>query len=492
MADLLGAAFAAAETDFEQAKSTSTNPVIFTNCGKASGKQTKKITRVPFTVSRLMEFCNKRELENQTAHDHREWPLVILKELVDNALDACEEAEIAPVISVAVDADTIVIEDNGPSIPVKTIDGVLDYSVRVSSREAYVSPTRGAQGNALKTILPMGYVLDRSEDACGRTLVEARGVAHRIEFSVDHIRQEPKIIRTTEPSSVLIGTRITVKLPKVDYGHYKSDIIDGCKKRFLELAESYAWINPHLGLRVSWGSDVKVDVTASNPTWSKWLPCWPTSPHWYDESRFRRYMAAHIANREKTTVREFVSEFRGLSSTGKQKALLAAMGASHVSLHEFFGRNKTNGANIARLLAALKEHSKPVRPMQLGVIGKDHFYRLMESARGDPKTFTYNRAFDETDEGVPYVSEFAFGVRRDGRIAGRGPRRRSPGIRNPFRELGRGGSGMDTILSEVRANISQPVIVALHLACPRVAYTDRGKSAVVVEGKAAGNDHDEA
>jgi hypothetical protein len=484
-------------TEIQQAKSISPNPAIFTNCGNAGGKQAKKIMRVPFTVSRLMEFCTQRELVNQTGHDFPEWPLVILKELIDNALDACEEAEIPPVVSITVDGDTIVIEDNGPGIPAKTIDGVLDYSIRVSSREAYVSPTRGAQGNALKTILPMGYVLGRGEDACGKTMVEARGVAHRIEFSVDHIRQEPKIIRVTKSSSVVVGTRITVKLPKVDYGYYKSGIIEGCKERFLGLAESYVWINPHLSLRVSWGGDVKLDVKASNPTWSKWLPCWPTSPHWYDESRFRRYMAAHIANREKTTVREFVSEFRGLSSTGKQKALLAAIGASHVSLYDFFGRDKANGDNITRLLVALKEHSKPVRPAQLGVIGKDHFYRLMESGGGDPKTFTYNRAFDETEDGVPYVSEFVFGVQRDGLIAGRGPRRKeitgvnwSPGIRNPFSEIGRGGSGMETILSEVRASTSEPVIVALHFACPRVAYTDRGKSAIVVEGKAAGNDHD--
>jgi hypothetical protein len=67
---------------------------------------------------------------------------------------------------------------------------------------------------------------------------------------------------------------------------------------------------------------VKVDVKASNPTWSKWLPCWPTSPHWYDESRFRRYMA-HIANREKTTVREFVSEFRGLFDPMLRRSIAA-------------------------------------------------------------------------------------------------------------------------------------------------------------------------
>src|SRR6267378_4230413 len=157
-----------------------------------------KITRVPFTVSRLMEFCNRRELINQTGHDVYEWPLVICKELIDNALDAAEEAGIAPVISVTVQRGSIVIEDNGPGIPAKTIDGVLDYSIRVSSREAYVSPTRGAQGNALKCLLPMSYVMDdrRGEDASGETVIEAHGLAHHIAFAVDHIRQEPRIEHT--------------------------------------------------------------------------------------------------------------------------------------------------------------------------------------------------------------------------------------------------------------------------------------------------------
>jgi Histidine kinase-, DNA gyrase B-, and HSP90-like ATPase len=132
---------------------------VFTNCGKVAKPELpvkrgeKKLT--PVTVSRLMEFCTRRELVNQTGHYVYEWPLVVLKELVDNALDACEEAEIAPVISISVKDSSIIITDNGPGIPAKTIDGTLDYNIRVSSREAYVSPTRGAQGNALKTIMPM-------------------------------------------------------------------------------------------------------------------------------------------------------------------------------------------------------------------------------------------------------------------------------------------------------------------------------------------------
>jgi hypothetical protein len=229
---------------------------------------------------------------------------------------------------------------------------------------------------------------------------------------------------------------------------------------------------------------------ASNPTWSKWLPSLPTSAHWYDRSRFRRYMSAHIAHRGGITVREFISEFDGISGTAKQKMVLAETGASHVSLHDYFGRQKANGDNIAKLLASLQRHSKPVKPVQLGVIGKAHFYRMMEAAGGDPKTFTYNRSFGETN-GVPRVVEFAFAVHRDGLTASDRTLRAkiitgvnwSPGINNPFRQLGRSGESFDALLTKVRANVSRPVIAVLHVAQARVTYTDRGKSAIVVEGE---------
>jgi DNA topoisomerase VI subunit B len=489
----------------EQAKSDMLPRSVFTNCGKAESQETSieqpqpKLTRVPFTVSRLMEFCTRRELVNQTGHQESEWPLVILKELTDNALDAAEEAEIAPVISIAVKGYSITITDNGPGIPAKTIDGILDYSVRISSREAYVAPTRGAQGNALKTILPMAYVLNErdGEDASGKTIIEARGVAHHITFSVEHIKQEPKIAHTTERSSLTAGTRIKVTLPPFHWQGDEYNLVENSKQELLALAESYAWLNPHLSLRVTWNAERVIDIKASNPTWKKWLPSWPTSAHWYDQSRFRRYMAAHIDHRGDITVREFISEFRGMTGTAKQKAVLAETGASHVALLNYFGLHKANAKNIAKLLASLNKHTKRVPPADLGVIGKDHLFHLMEAAGGDPKTLTYNRTFGET-AGIPRVIEFAFGIHRDGlNNARRGPSRQvitgvnwSPGINNPFQRLGRFGQGLDGILAEVRANTTQPVIAVLHLACPRVAYTDRGKSAIVVEGDDVTEDDD--
>jgi Histidine kinase-, DNA gyrase B-, and HSP90-like ATPase len=174
-------------------------------------ERTHKIERVAFTTSRLMEFCRKKELETQTGHPVGMWPQVVFKELVDNALDACEEAEVAPVIRVRVSTSaagsTIVIDDNGPGVPAATFDGISDYTVRSSSREAYVSPTRGAQGNALKTILAMAFVKSGEE---GETTIEACGISHRIRFEIDQIRQEPSVTVSRARSTVRNGTRVTV------------------------------------------------------------------------------------------------------------------------------------------------------------------------------------------------------------------------------------------------------------------------------------------
>ena len=68
------------------------------------------MTRTTFSTSRLLDFASVKELTAQTGHEVGEWPLVIVKELLDNALDACEEAGVAPVITIEVDDE----RDHGP------------------------------------------------------------------------------------------------------------------------------------------------------------------------------------------------------------------------------------------------------------------------------------------------------------------------------------------------------------------------------------------
>ena len=136
---------------------------------------------------------------------------------------------------------------------------------------------------------------------------------------------------------------------------------------------------------------------------------------------------------------------------------------------------------VSALLTAMKAHSKPVKPPLLGIIGKDHFKQRFEAAGCEMESFDYRKVTDATD-GVPWVVETAFGWCPEGEA------RRlvtgvnwSPGIINPFRELGQFGRSLDTILSQQETDQDEPVILVLHGACARVEYTDRGKSSVVIE-----------
>jgi DNA topoisomerase VI subunit B len=460
--------------------------------GAVRGKKPEpKLTRVPFKVSRLMEFCSERELQNQTGHSLYDWPLVVGKEVMDNALDGCEEAEVAPDIAVIVDSGTIIIQDNAGGIATETIESILDYTIRVSSREAYVSPARGSQGHALKTLLAMGYVLDRNNgsdaDAAGITIIETRGIKHQIEFRVDHINNQPKIIHTATESQVKVGTKLTIKWPP-----RKDDLLQYAADRFKQLIEAYAWFNPHLTLRGVWFGREFINVKATNSTWDKWRPRDPTSPHWYDESRLQRYLAAHVARDrdlgQHRTVREFIAEFRGLSGTAVQRKILAEVGCSHQSLAQFFGVAQVNRAGIAKLLAAMRKYSKPVAPKHLGVIGIEHLKQRFLAAGGNIDTFKYQCRKGMTSDGIPYVVEFAFGLHQAGLSEnGVGVSRKfvtgsnsSAAINNPFRRFGSTGEGLENTLAKVRANARQPVICALHLASAYIQYADRGKSSIIL------------
>jgi hypothetical protein len=211
----------------------------------------------------------------------------------------------------------------------------------------------------------------------------------------------------------------------------------------------------------------------------------------------RRLMGAYIARdhdlgRDPRTVREFISEFRGLSGTAKQKIVLEEIGASRLSLPQFFGNgDRVNNGRLAKLLAAMQRHSKPVKPRDLGFIGKEHLAARFEAAGAALETFNYRRTVGEAD-GIPDVIETAFGYCPDGA----NERRIITGVNwsvaigNPFRSLGSYGESLDTILSEQRSGRDEPIIFVLHLARPRIEYTDHGKTAVVIPGSCEDADDD--
>ncbi len=447
-----------------------------------------RLARVAFKTSRLLDFVGRRELTAQIGHEPALWPLVVLKELLDNALDAAEEAEVAPKIIIAVSTESgnarISVTDNGPGIAGKTIVDTLDYATRTSSREAYVSPTRGAQGNALKTIIAMGYALSGE---CGETRIESRGILHRVIFRTDRVRQEPRIEHHQEAATEVgkNGTSVTVCWPDS-----ACSCLEAAMDGFLQIAAGYVVLNPHLSFQAYWNDESYIDLPSTNDGWQKWRACDPISAHWYDAARLARHAAALVAydqdRGQGRTVRDFIAEFRGLSGSAKQKRVLEETRLTRQPLAALFndddGSAQENGI-VRRLLRAMQQHTRPVKPRDLGTIGSAHLLEFC-MADGAAAAFRYRMIAGETLDGIPFVVEAAFAAAPDSDQA----RRLVLGINfaaalgNPFRTVGVGSyDGLETWLADQRCGRDEPVVLILHLAQARIEYQDRGKSVVVLD-----------
>jgi hypothetical protein len=254
------------------------------------------------------------------------------------------------------------------------------------------------------------------------------------------------------------------------------------------MVENFACFNPHATLSLQW-FDQTVKFSATNPKWQKWLPSDPTVPGWYSRERRERLIAGYIADDEDhgkdRTVREFVSEFHGLTSTAKQKRVLEATGLARTNLSALKNGSGLNHELIDQLWEALCANGKPIKAKRLGVIGREHLATRLKVMGCLMDSFKYKLLCQDKDaDGLPSVGELVFA------LCPRLAERRvitgvnwSGTITNPFRHLGKLGRSLDELLEVLMVSVSKPVVVLLHVACPAVKYTDRAKSTVVIPGQ---------
>jgi DNA topoisomerase VI subunit B len=138
----------------------------------------------------------------------------VTKELMDNALDACETSGVAPEITLAVEERfsggvAITVSDNAGGILPETVHGALDFNVLVSDKAAYRSPTRGAQGNALKTVFGIPHALGSLEPV----VVEARGTRHEARVWKDPAGQLRIQCDDTDLEEPRSGTSVAAHVP---------------------------------------------------------------------------------------------------------------------------------------------------------------------------------------------------------------------------------------------------------------------------------------
>lgn len=452
-------------------------------------KQTRRsgsgsVHRETFATSRRLEFLSVPELEKQSGYTRDRWPEVIIKELIDNALDACEEAGVAPEITVEISDDRIVVVDNGPGMPASTVAGIVNLDERVSSRQAYMAPDRGAQGNATKVLVGMPFAL--RPDHPGQLVIEAHGQRHVLAVTVDGLSDAPSVTLTSGPGVVKIGTRVEVHLPcsmtdpqTSPFLQDGSDADDLCSG-IMRLIVAYVAFNPHLTIVPRWHGDTYEHERPSDPAWPKWRPSEPTSVHWYTAEKFaervKRCIASDRAAGQDRPVSQFVQTFDGMAGSVVRRDVLAECELSRTGLSALAPDGEPDTGLIGQLRDAMQSRAKVVPAKRLGLIGKYHLLRIAVDYDGDPDTFRYVKVLHD-DQLSPGVTEIGFAVRPSdkGRFMLCGVNW-SAALRNPFR-LRRGSfdSSLDAVLQEQYACDDEPVVLIIHHAQVGATYTDRGK-----------------
>ncbi|WP_051970096.1 ATP-binding protein [Kitasatospora azatica] len=442
------------------------------------------VQRTVFSTSRTAEFLDWRALQSQTGQSRERFGDVVIKELLDNALDAAETESNRPEIGLAVTwADGVArvcVTDNGPGMAGGVVERILDFTRNVSDKESLRSPTRGMQGNAFKTLLGIPYALGIAEPV----VVEALGVRHEIAVSADP-SGDVAPHHTKAPSNRTTGTSVTVPVPAEQVTAEKA----------AAWLQKFALINPHARFvdhAQTGGADRAGIYEPTAPKkWRKPLPTDPTSAHHYDEAAMTKLVFAHIrehrAGGTDLTVRAFANTFAGLTGSAKAKKI-----AEQVPQITHLSGFEEHPDQIPVLLAAMKEHSKPPTPSYLGQVPRDHYTHVLDHAFGvEEAWFSRKQLTDKA--GIPWSIEVAVArTERPGAVCF--AVNYSATFGDPLAQtllLGDNvtSTGVRSFLAQTDAaptlgNQSGRAAI-VHLVCPVPQFTDKGKTALVVPGEVA-------
>jgi hypothetical protein len=423
---------------------------------------------------------------------------VVLKELVDNALDACESVGVAPEVEIEAheghDMIELSVTDNAAGIPPDVVRKAADFGVTVSDKAMYRSPTRGAQGNALQTVLSIPPALGSVEPI----VIEARGIRHELRPWVDPFG-ELRVQHDEHGIAVSTGTRVSVVVPRL------GQLFDP-----YYWARAFAVFNPHASVKISTSGpagypgdrglcdyeDSYLPTQTFPGEFKKYLPTDATSPHWYDEEALRRLIYAHIAHSRSgapdVTLREFVRQFKGLSGTAKVKQVCSML-PKISTLSDLEGHPDRA---IGVLLEAMCQHASAPSHGLFGTAGDEHLAKRFGEFYGGVERFGYRKVTGQLPSGQPYVFEFALAETwaRTGELftgVNYSPTFSDPLADVRFSRPEYAATGIEAFLEQgfVHPTIARSddpdyplTAAAVHIITPAPLFLDRGKTRLQIGG----------
>ncbi len=395
--------------------------------------------------------------------------ITTVKEAIDNALDACEEAGVLPDIYLGIfrmqdEVFKVVVEDNGPGIIPDNIPFVFG-KLLYGSRFHQIRQSRGQQGIGISAAVLYAQLTTGTP-----TLVISRcgadRAAYRFLIQIRTETNDPEILTREEMSwDRTHGTRIEIE--------FKSSL--SARKRLIEYLRYTSVVNPHARIRVDLdGETMTFDRASDEPI----IPPKAIKPHPHGvELGELKRMAAASAD----PLREFLIE--GFSRVG-EKTATEIREASGLSEKKNVSSLTTKELGV--LLAAMQAANVPPPPAQqcLSPIGEDLIRQGLEkeyqldyiSARTRPAAVYH---------GHPFIVEAALGW--GGRLEAEGTARIMRFANRVPLMYQQGACAITGCISAVNwktYGIGQqglptgPLIILVHVASTNVPFTSESKDAV--------------
>jgi len=395
--------------------------------------------------------------------------ITTIKEAVDNALDACEEAQVLPDIYISIkktgpEIFRIIVEDNGPGIvpaQVPFVFGKLLYG----SRFHQIRQTRGQQGIGISAAVLYAQLTS----GLPTVVISRTGVkepAHKFEIQIKIETNEPDVIsRQPFEWDRIHGTRVQIE--------FRSTM--SAKKKLLEYLKYTSVVNPHARFRVELDDEAFTFERVSQDVIACPVAIQP-HPHGIEFGQLKRMAAASD---------EKLLDFlvNGFSRVGKKTAQEMC---DKAGLKATVKANGLSADELKNLLAAMQAVAVPAPPTTqcLSPIGEDLI------RRGLDKEFQMDFVAARTRPssvyaGHPFVVEAAIGY--GGRLPPEGNAMILRFANRVPLMYQQGACAITECIANVNwksYNISQqglpmgPVLILVHVASTNVPFTSESKDAV--------------
>jgi hypothetical protein len=462
-----------------------------------------------FSFKREFDFVRLDGLCRATGLPSHEWDIYIVKELIDNALDADEtlwrndptqfprlHIRMEYISVSALQSQQLFIQvSNRATFPVEQIADIFDTQW-YTSRKAFIKGlTRGALGNALKTLLGIPYALrnrvagDWSPELKPLSIL-CNGREYLPRYVVDSTAQTIRFEYEKKKSKPVQGTVISIGLD-----HFAQEM-PRMLAQVESLAEQYHLCNPHTEFHWTveikgqeWTKEYKV-----SPNWAaKFRGIAPV--HWYTPTAFQDLLGALYRKQYgdsktgKLSVKAVCRCFAGfdgdIADTSRSKSPIA-------TIVKTCGQGKLTVADIegpaaTRLYRVLCKYSPNLESARLGCIGQEHVYAALSHVLPADGHIFYESATDVGDDpNIPFVFEAAAATIKEGKrqiwtAVNFTPVYSDPFLRRWLRapiQPNEPVLGLRGLLDAYEIHDDVPVVLFIHLICPNVEHNEFSKTEI--------------